>query len=78
MVTLTLAHPLNAQQAERLHAKDVKDYTPRDKIIVPVGDAISIINAGFAAVDPDNPDAVQSALKGKSTSSDSSKDTKAK
>ena len=63
MVTLTLAHPLDAHQAERLHAKDVKDYGTLDKITVPVDDARAIINAGFAAdVDPENHEQVAAAL----------------
>lgn len=64
MVTLTLAHSLNAAQADRLHAKDAgKDYPTGSKITVPKDDARSIINAGFAdGVDPENAEQVRAAL----------------
>lgn len=63
MVTLTLAHPLTAQQADRLRAKDSKDYKVGDKITVPMDDARAIINAGFAAgIDPADHKQVRSAL----------------
>lgn len=62
-VTLTLAHPLTAQQVERLHAKEVRDYRQGDKITVPQDDARAIINAGYAdGVDPENQEQTQSAL----------------
>lgn len=65
MVTLTLAHPLNQQQAERVHAKDKKDYGIGDKIVVPKDDARAIINAGFAdGIDPDDRDRVREVLEG--------------
>lgn len=64
MVTLVLAHPLTAAQAERLHAKEVRDYpTSGMKISVPRDDARSIINAGYAAdVDPADGEQVRNAL----------------
>lgn len=63
MVTLVLAHPLTAKQAERLHAKEAKDYPANGKIIVPRDDARSIINAGYAAgVEPSDHDAVRDAM----------------
>jgi hypothetical protein len=62
-VTLTLAHPLDTRQAERLHAKDAKEYKVGDKIVVPRDDARAIINAGFAAgIDPQDHDQVRAAL----------------
>lgn len=62
-ITLTLAHPLNARQVERLHAKDVRDYLTGEKIVVPRNDARAIINAGFAAgVEPGNAEQVNKAL----------------
>jgi hypothetical protein len=66
-VTLKLAHPLKAEHAERLHAKDAKDYWIGDQITVPRADAIFIIQAGYAAgVDPADHDAVHKALEGRS------------
>lgn len=63
MVTLTLAHPLSAAQASRLHAKDSKDYPQGSKITVPRDDARSIINAGYAdGVEPSDHEAVRNAL----------------
>ena len=63
MVTLTLAHPLSAKQADRLHASESRDYNIDDKITVPVEDARAIINSGFAAgVDPEQHDQVTAAL----------------
>lgn len=62
-VSLTLAHPLSAAQAEKLHAAQVKGYTVGDKITVSKDDAVAIINAGYAAgVDPQNHEAVRDAL----------------
>lgn len=64
LVTLTLAHPLTAEQAERLHAKDSKkNYTQGDKITVPRDDARLIINAGYAqGIEPSDNEAVRKAL----------------
>lgn len=62
-VTLTLAYPLRAEQAERVLAKEVKDYQTGDKITVRADYALSIINAGYAAgVDPADAVAVNRAL----------------
>jgi hypothetical protein len=71
MITLELAHPLSAAQAERLRAKDVKDYpTPGMEITLPVDDARSLIGSGYAKdVEPTDAAAVQEALSGKSKSS---------
>jgi hypothetical protein len=75
-VTLTLAHPLNAKQADRLHAKDSKDYAVGDKIVVPPDDARAIINAGFAqGVDPEDHEQVKAALTS-STATSASKPAK--
>lgn len=63
LVTLTLAHPLSADQARRRRAVDDREYNTGDQITVPHPDAVSIINAGFAAgVDPGDPGAVAAAL----------------
>jgi hypothetical protein len=60
---IKLAHPLTAEQAERVHAKDVKDYHVGDEITVPLADARSIVDSGYAAgVDPADADAVRKAL----------------
>lgn len=64
-VTLTLAHPLSAKQAERLLVDNVKDYAAGDKITVRRDYAMSIINAGFVdGVDPNVPAQVEKALSG--------------
>lgn len=74
MVTLTLAHPLNKVQVERLHAKEIKDYQQEDKITVPVDDARAIINAGFCkGVEPGNHEQVKAALSGSGTTAKSAK-----
>jgi hypothetical protein len=63
LVTLTLAYPLSAEQAERVLAQDVKDYWVGDKITVRRDYAMSVIGAGYAAgVDPGDKEAVQAAL----------------
>lgn len=75
-VTLTLAHPLNSAQVERMHAKEIKNYSPGDTITVPIEDARAIINAGFAKdVEPGNTKQVQAALS-PSDSSGSAKSVK--
>jgi hypothetical protein len=62
-VTLTLAYPLSAAQAERVLADDVKDYWVGDKITVRRDYALSVINAGYAkGVDPADRKAVNEAL----------------
>lgn len=63
-VTLTLAHPLTAKQAERLHIEGGgKDLVQGDSITLPREDARAVINAGYAAgVEPENHDAVRKAL----------------
>ncbi len=64
-VTLTLAYPLSAKQAERVLAEDIKDYQVGDRITVRRDYAVSVINAGYAAgVDPSDAEAVQAALDG--------------
>jgi hypothetical protein len=74
MVTLTLANPLTAAQADRLHAKgSSKDYRQGDKITLPRDDARLLINAGYAAgVDPADHEAVHKALDAAAASSKSS------
>lgn len=71
MVTLTLAHPMTAEQSRLFRAKDVKDYDrPGMKITVPRDDARRIIDAGYAAgIEPTNTDAVAAALESKATKS---------
>lgn len=65
MVTLTLAHPLSARQAEQVLASEVKEYSTGDKIAVRKDYALSIIQAGYAAgVNPADKDAVTAALDG--------------
>jgi hypothetical protein len=62
-VTLTLAHPLSAAQAERVLAKDIKDYKVGDKITVRRDYALSVIQMGYAAgVDPEDRQQVSKAL----------------
>lgn len=62
-VTLTLAHPLSAEQSQRVLADRVKDYWVGDKITVRRDYALSIINAGYAkGVDPADREAVREAL----------------
>jgi hypothetical protein len=60
MITLKLAHPLTAEQADRLRARDVKEYpSPGMEITVPRDEARAIIDAGYAfGVDPQDQDAV--------------------
>lgn len=65
MTTLTLAHPLTAEQARKVHADQDKDYVQGDSITLPRDDARLVINAGYAQdVDPDDHDAVRKALDG--------------
>jgi len=66
MKKIRLAHPLDAEQAARLRAAEIKDYQAGEEIEVPEVDAIAIINAGYAAgVNPRNPEAVRAALAGR-------------
>ena len=61
-VSITLAHPLRAQYAERL-GLEAKDYDTEDTIKVRRDNAQSIINAGYAAdIDPDDQEAVEGLL----------------
>lgn len=68
-VTLTLAHPISAAQAEQLRAREIKDYRPTEEITVPYDIARAIIGSGRAAVDPEDHQAVQEALSRTSTTS---------
>lgn len=64
-VTLTLAHPLTADQAGKVLAEQVRDYGPGEKIRLRADYALSVINAGYAAgVDPNVPAQVRKALGG--------------
>jgi hypothetical protein len=60
-VTITLAHPLPPEDAARLDLPTDVDYRPGDKIVVGAGYAQSLIGAGYAAVDPEDPDAARKA-----------------
>lgn len=63
-VTLPLAHPLTADQAARLRARDVHDYGINEEITVPREEALAVINAGYASgVDPADREAVAKAMK---------------
>lgn len=64
MVTLKLASPVSKMQAERMRAKEVKDYpSPGLEITVPRDEARVLINAGYAAgVEPSDAAAVDKAL----------------
>jgi hypothetical protein len=62
-VTLTLAHPLSPEQAQRVLATEAKQYNVGDKITVRRDYALSVIRAGFAAgVDPNDTEAVNKAI----------------
>lgn len=61
-ILLTLAHPLSAEQAARVGAVP-RHYRAAEQIIVPSrAAAMTIINAGYAAVNPTKPDQVRAAL----------------
>ena len=60
-VTLKLAHPLSADQAKSVGAEP-RQYAPGDDVTVPVNSAMTVINAGYAQVDPADGDAVRMAL----------------
>uniref|UniRef100_UPI003F495F17 hypothetical protein n=1 Tax=Nonomuraea sp. CA-251285 TaxID=3240002 RepID=UPI003F495F17 len=63
LVTLKLSNPLDAAQAQRVRAAEVKDYRPGDTIKVPQQEAFAVIAAGYALkVDPADHEAVASAL----------------
>ncbi|MEW9530761.1 hypothetical protein [Microbispora sp. NPDC049125] len=73
-VTLKLAHPLLADQAAAVRAKDTtKDYAVGDEITVPLAEARAVINAGYAmGVDPENKQQVEAVLNAKPTAKKSS------
>lgn len=75
-VTLTLAHPLTAQQAERLGAA-AKDYAVGDKISVVESQEQALRDAGFVAgvesSTPANPAAGAGPAKGSGQSSPAAK-----
>jgi hypothetical protein len=67
-VTLTLAHPLSGKQAYRLghgDSEDQADLNVGDEIKVrDAAHARAVISSGYAAVDPEDPEAVEKALGG--------------
>jgi hypothetical protein len=78
MVTLNLAHPLTADQARRVRAKEDKEYpTPGMEITVPRDDARTLIDAGYASgVDPNDKEAVAAVLAPRSSKASSKASTK--
>jgi hypothetical protein len=62
-VTLKLAHPLTAEQAQRIGAGD-EDLNVGDEIKIHHDMARSVINSGYAQVDPEDNEAVADALGG--------------
>lgn len=64
MVTLKLAHPLDADRAAGLRAADVREYAVGEEITVPMDEARAIISAGYAlGVEPSDKEAVARALR---------------
>ena len=61
-VTLKLSNPLSTAQSEQLRARDARDYRPGEEITVPYDVARNVIGSGYAAVDPEDHQAVREAL----------------
>jgi hypothetical protein len=72
-VTLLLAHPLSPQQATMVGAEP-KQYRPGDEVIVPLSTAMTVINAGYAQVDPADAAAVAAVLQGRHAGPDGASD----
>ncbi len=60
-VTITLAHPLSAEHAVRLGLDD-KDYNVDDDVKIRRDLARSVINSGYAQVDPEDQESVNDSL----------------
>lgn len=62
-IEITLAHPITREQDKQYLGLDTKkDYAPGDKITVNRNGASSLIGSGYAAVDPEDREAVADVL----------------
>jgi len=61
-VQISLAHPLNDEDARRLGLPEGQDYRPGASVIVTADAAQTLISAGYAQVDPEDHKAVKAAL----------------
>jgi hypothetical protein len=58
--TVKLAHPLSATYAEKVFAREAKDYQPGDEITVPTNELMRLVNAGLLeGIDPGDAKAVR-------------------
>lgn len=63
MRKVRLAMPLDAANAAKLRAKEIRDYQVREEVTLPLEDAQTLISAGYVlGVEPSNPRAVADAL----------------
>lgn len=62
LVALPLSNPLMPNQAQLVGAADVRMYAAGETINVPATGAMTIIRAGWAQVNPNDPEAVAKAL----------------
>lgn len=65
MITVTLAHPVSAEQAAQLGAAEAREYRAGESIELPQNRVAAVINAGYVSgVDPNDPTQVAAVVGG--------------